>query len=117
MYDILQLNDMLVAELKELAKSLGLKGINRLAKQDLIYKILDEQAVKGGGLKKDLEQKESKNKEENQTEKAKKRKSPRVQKRKKIEKKQEDKPADDFNNTEKVEEKSKVRYNAQGRNC
>ncbi len=115
MYDILQLNDMLVAELKELAKSLGLKGINRLAKQDLIYKILDEQAVKGGGLKKDLEQKESKNKEENQTEKAKKRKSPRVQKRKKIEKKQEDKPADDFNNTEKVEEKSNTEKATEGK--
>ncbi len=48
MYDILQLNEMLVPELKELAKSLGLKGINRLHKQDLIYKILDEQAVMGG---------------------------------------------------------------------
>ncbi len=51
MYDILQLNDMLVPELKALAKSLGLKGYNRLTKQDLIYKILDEQAIKGGGLK------------------------------------------------------------------
>ena len=58
MYDILQLNDMLVPELKELAKSMGLRGINRLAKQDLIYKILDEQAVKGGGLKKEEEKKE-----------------------------------------------------------
>jgi len=53
MYDILQLSEMLVPELKELAKSLGLKGINKLTKQDLIYKILDHQAVIGGGLKKD----------------------------------------------------------------
>jgi len=51
MYDILQLNDMLVPELKELAKSLGLKGINKLTKQDLIYKILDHQALMGGTLK------------------------------------------------------------------
>ncbi len=51
MYDILQLNEMLVPELKALAKGLGLKGYNRLAKQDLIYKILDEQAIKGGGFK------------------------------------------------------------------
>jgi transcription termination factor Rho len=45
MYDILQLNDMLVPELRELAESLGLKGISRLNKQELIYKILDQQAV------------------------------------------------------------------------
>ncbi len=47
MYDILQLNDMLVPELKELAENLGLKGYKRLNKQELIYKILDEQALKG----------------------------------------------------------------------
>ena len=58
MYDILQLNDMFVPELKELAKSLGLKGINRLTKQDLIYKILDEQALKGGGIKSESVKKE-----------------------------------------------------------
>ncbi|MEL6926003.1 MAG: transcription termination factor Rho, partial [Bacteroidota bacterium] len=45
MYDILQLNDMLVPELKELAEELGLKGYKRLNKQELIYKILDEQAI------------------------------------------------------------------------
>ena len=44
-YDILQLNDMLVPELKDLAKKLGIKGINKLNKQELIYTILDEQAV------------------------------------------------------------------------
>ncbi|HKK76447.1 MAG TPA: transcription termination factor Rho [Saprospiraceae bacterium] len=47
MYDILQLNDMLVPELRELAESLGLKGYKRLNKKDLIYKILDEQAIAG----------------------------------------------------------------------
>lgn len=51
MYDILQLNDMLVPELKELAKSLGIKGINRLSKQDLIYAILDNQALIAGTRK------------------------------------------------------------------
>jgi transcription termination factor Rho len=45
MYDILQLNDMLVPELRDLAESLGLKGYKKLNKQDLIYKILDEQAL------------------------------------------------------------------------
>jgi transcription termination factor Rho len=47
MYDILQLNDMLVPELRELAESLGLKGYKRLNKKELIYKILDEQAISG----------------------------------------------------------------------
>ncbi|MBV6438981.1 MAG: transcription termination factor Rho [Haliscomenobacteraceae bacterium CHB4] len=45
MYDILQLNDKLVPELKEIAQKLGIKGYNKLTKQDLIYKILDEQAL------------------------------------------------------------------------
>ena len=44
MYDILQLNEMLVPELKEVAETLELKGYKRLSKQDLIYKILDHQA-------------------------------------------------------------------------
>lgn len=45
MYDILQLNDMLVPQLKDLAGKLGLDNIKRLSKQDLIYKILDHQAI------------------------------------------------------------------------
>ncbi|MBI5916342.1 MAG: transcription termination factor Rho [Bacteroidetes bacterium] len=47
MYDILQLNDMLVPELKEIAERLEISGFRRLAKQDLIYKILDQQAIAG----------------------------------------------------------------------
>jgi transcription termination factor Rho len=45
MYDILQLNDKLVTELKEIAQRIGVKGFNKMTKQDLIYKILDEQAL------------------------------------------------------------------------
>ncbi|MCC6461668.1 MAG: transcription termination factor Rho [Saprospiraceae bacterium] len=54
MYDILQLNDMLVPELKEIASQLGIKGYHKLTKQEVIYKILDEQALalkKSGGEK------------------------------------------------------------------
>ncbi|MCB0530779.1 MAG: transcription termination factor Rho [Lewinellaceae bacterium] len=54
MYDILQLNDMLVPELKEIASQLGIKGYHKLTKQDIIYRILDEQALvekKSGGDK------------------------------------------------------------------
>ncbi len=49
MYDILQLNDMLVPELRELADQLELKGYKRLNKQELIYRILDAQALNGNG--------------------------------------------------------------------
>lgn len=47
MYDILQLNEMLVSELKEIAQRLGIKGHQKMSKQDLIYHILDEQALAG----------------------------------------------------------------------
>lgn len=45
MYDILQLNELLLPELKHVAEKLDIKGISKLSKQDLIYKILDAQAV------------------------------------------------------------------------
>ncbi len=45
MLDIMQLNEMLVPELKELAERLGMKGYKRLNKQELIFKILDHQAL------------------------------------------------------------------------
>lgn len=51
MLDILQLNDMLVPELREIAESLGIKGHRKLNKQDLIYQILDRQALAGEGKK------------------------------------------------------------------
>lgn len=45
MYDILQLNDMLVPELLDIAEQLKITGAKKLEKQELIYKILDKQAV------------------------------------------------------------------------
>jgi len=47
MYDILQLNDMLVPELLDIAEQLKIPNAKKLAKQDLVYKILDGQAVAG----------------------------------------------------------------------
>ncbi|MFY8127910.1 MAG: transcription termination factor Rho, partial [Chitinophagaceae bacterium] len=44
-YDILQLNDMLKSELLDLAAQLNISNAQSLEKQDLIYKILDKQAV------------------------------------------------------------------------
>lgn len=45
MYDILQLNDMLLPELLDIAEQLKISGAKKLDKQGLIYKILDSQAV------------------------------------------------------------------------
>ncbi len=45
MYDILELNKKLVSELRDIAKELQVKKAETLKKQDLIYKILDQQAI------------------------------------------------------------------------
>jgi len=53
MYDILQLNDMLVPELLDIAEDLKVDNAKKLGKQDLIYKILDKQAVMSSEQKSD----------------------------------------------------------------
>ncbi|MEE4176213.1 MAG: transcription termination factor Rho [Bacteroides sp.] len=45
MYDIVALNSKLLTELREIAKELKIKRVESYKKQDLIYKILDAQAV------------------------------------------------------------------------
>lgn len=45
MHTIDDLNLRLLSELKEIAEGMGVKNAKKLAKQDLIYKILDQQAV------------------------------------------------------------------------
>jgi len=78
-YDILQLNDMIVPELHEIADLLEIKGYRKYNKQDLIYQILDKQAAINAE-KKDTSQKprkkiihknarQAKEKENNQQEK------------------------------------------------
>lgn len=47
MYDILQLNDMIVPELLDIAEQLNIPNAKKLDKQGLIYKILDNQAIAG----------------------------------------------------------------------
>lgn len=45
MYDIIELNNKLVGELREIAKELEIPKVEKLLKQDLIYRILDQQAL------------------------------------------------------------------------
>jgi len=45
MYDIIELNNNDLSNLQEIAKKLDIKDFEKLAKQDLIFKILDKQAI------------------------------------------------------------------------
>jgi len=47
MYTIDDLNVKLLSELKEMAEGMGIKNARKLGKEELVYKILDEQAVSG----------------------------------------------------------------------
>jgi len=51
MYDILELSKKLLPELKDIAKELKIKKAESLKKQDLIYKILDQQAIEATDIK------------------------------------------------------------------
>ncbi len=60
MYDIVELNSKLLNDLKDIAKQLNIPKIESMKKQDLIYRILDQQALNPS---KDILDKERKNKE------------------------------------------------------
>ncbi|MFZ5971566.1 MAG: transcription termination factor Rho [Bacteroidota bacterium] len=47
MYTIDDLNVRLLSELKEIAEGMGIKNAKKLGKQELVYKILDQQAISG----------------------------------------------------------------------
>lgn len=51
MYNIIQLNDKDLSELQQIAKELGLKKTSALRKEELVYRILDEQAIVGATQK------------------------------------------------------------------
>ncbi|MEQ3146963.1 transcription termination factor Rho [Phocaeicola coprocola] len=51
MYNIIQLNDKDLSELQQIAKELGLKKTSTLRKEELVYHILDEQAIVGATKK------------------------------------------------------------------
>ncbi|MEG0888698.1 MAG: Rho termination factor N-terminal domain-containing protein, partial [Bacteroides sp.] len=51
MYNIIQLNDKNLSELQSIAQELGIKKTDSLKKEELVYKILDEQAIVGATKK------------------------------------------------------------------
>ena len=57
MYNIIQLNDKELSELQAIAKELGIQHADTLKKDDLVYSILDEQAI-ANASKKNAKEKE-----------------------------------------------------------
>lgn len=55
MYDISQLNDLLVPELQDIAEQFDISNAKKLIKQDLIEKILENQSIMSTDKKKDGE--------------------------------------------------------------
>ena len=51
MYNIIQLNDKDLSELQQIAKELGLNKTSDMPKEELVYRILDEQAIVGATKK------------------------------------------------------------------
>ncbi|MDR0657588.1 MAG: transcription termination factor Rho [Mediterranea sp.] len=51
MYNIIQLNDKNLSELQAIAQELGIKKADSYKKEELVYKILDEQAIAGATKK------------------------------------------------------------------
>ena len=95
MYTIEELNVRLLSELKEIAEEMSLKNFKKLSKEELIYKILDQQAILPEN---DLPKKKAPEKEETPTPKAKS-KPPRrenVAKRKPSTKDEKDLSADEL---------------------
>ncbi len=89
MYDILELNKKLLPDLRQIAKELKIKRVESLRKQDLIYKILDQQAISAtesrkGEKKTSKERKPQPVKSEKESAKAKREKSMAKRERKPV---------------------------------
>ena len=63
-YNILELTEKELPELQQIASDLGIKKMKSLEKQDLIYKILDEQAVSLAGIQMEKEKEKEARKSE-----------------------------------------------------
>lgn len=69
-YNILELTEKELPELQQIASDLGIKKMKSLEKQDLIYKILDEQAVSLAGIQMEKEKEKEARKSEQKAKQA-----------------------------------------------
>ncbi len=49
-YNILELNEKLLTDLQKIAEELGIKKVNNFKREELVYRILDEQAISLAGI-------------------------------------------------------------------
>ena len=66
-YNILELNEKLLPELQSIAEELGIKKVSSLKKEELVYKILDEQAISYAGIQAEKEKEKEAKKAERLT--------------------------------------------------
>ena len=66
-YNILELNEKLLPELQSIAEELGIKKVSSLKKEELVYRILDEQAISYAGIQAEKEKEKEAKKAERQT--------------------------------------------------
>ena len=59
MYGILELHSKSLDELSTIARELGIKKAESMSKEDLVYKILDEQAVQSDEASEETPQQDS----------------------------------------------------------
>ncbi len=69
-YNILELNEKLLPELQSIAAELGIKKISSLKKEDLVYRILDEQAISLAGIQVEKEKEKEAKKAESRAKKS-----------------------------------------------
>ena len=66
-YNILELHEKLLPELQSIAEELGIKKVSSLKKEELVYKILDEQAISYAGIQAEKEKEKEAKKAERLT--------------------------------------------------
>ena len=66
-YNILELNEKLLSELQSIAEELGIKKVRSMKKEELVYKILDEQAISFAGIQVEKEKEKEAKKEAKKT--------------------------------------------------
>ncbi|MCB0516398.1 MAG: transcription termination factor Rho [Chitinophagales bacterium] len=111
MYDILQLSDMLLYDLYQIANKLKIKSYKRLEKQDLILKIIEAQAAgENGGAKEEKSNKQENSSVKKQNENSTKSKDFDETSTTNIPKQQEDKD----NSSKKMRKRIKVSNTRQG---
>jgi len=103
-YNILELNDKQLPELQTVAKELGIKRISTFRKEELIYRILDEQAITVAG-----KQTEKENAKTERKQRPKRIRKPKVQKET-IEKTETKEPIDKKDKETKPEKKAPKKH-------